>query len=281
MTGDLSAKFIGRRAFELVSALTGLDETISRQLISFGSLWLDNRPQTDPEFALKAGVFRLNLPAYGPKVFYEIDPNRIVYSDRDLMIYHKEAGRPSQGVPHDGQNNVLAAMERQTGLVLRLPHRLDAATSGFLILAVTRQAAGRLGKAFEKGRVAKRYLALCQGEPPNWTDKTTQTMIAKDGPRYVASTNGPGLRATTRFTVLGAAAGQSLFLAEPLTGRTHQIRVHLAFEGYPIIGDTFYGGAAGLRLMLRASGLRLAHPGTGRMLVLGGPWSEEEITGPK
>jgi 23S rRNA-/tRNA-specific pseudouridylate synthase len=274
MDGDVSGPMVGQIALSLVQALTGLPEGEAAALVEFGALWLGRRVAMDPAAELAPGPFRLNIPAYRPQVFYEINPARVVHSDGDLIVYYKEAGRPSQGVPSDARNNVLAAMERRTGLTLRLSHRLDAPTSGLLIIAVTRQAASRLGMAFKNGAVSKRYLALSAGPDPPWREKLLDAAIGKEGGRYQVAEDGLGLSARTKLTFLGRQGENMLFLAEPLTGRTHQIRLHMANEGYPIIGDSFYGGAPARRLMLRASGLRLTHPGHARTLVLGGPWPD-------
>jgi RluA family pseudouridine synthase len=276
--GEIPSALLGAPAWKLVKVLINLNEADSKELVAFGSLWLNNSLTLEPELPLINGHFRLNLPAYGPKLFYEINPERVVYEDKDIIVYNKEAFRPSQGVPHDAQNNVLAAMERRTGLTLRLPHRLDAATSGLLLLAVTREAASRLGRSFQTGKVFKRYLAVSQGPLPDWKEKTLETIITKESGRYQAKNTGAGLRSVTKFTVLDISQGMVLFLAQPLTGRTHQIRLHLAFMNYPILGDTLYGGEKAQRLMLRASGLSFRHPGTGIQMTLGGPWPEADLT---
>ncbi|MDR3203482.1 MAG: RluA family pseudouridine synthase [Deltaproteobacteria bacterium] len=270
--GLVPSQFLGQKPWRLISKLTSLSEIEANELITFGSFWLNDRLCLDCNLKLPEGNFRLNLPNYRPTIFYQINPKRLIYRDEDLLIYFKESGPPSQGVPSDAHNNVLAAMERYTSLTLRLPHRLDAATSGLLILAVNRLSSSRLGKAFESGKVKKRYLALASGSKPNWTTKKVKAKITKISGSYVAKDSGPGYEAETDFTVLESGEGEVLFLAQPLTGRTHQIRLHLAYLGYPIIGDHLYGGLSAPRLMLRASGLKFTHPTLGRPLIFGGPW---------
>jgi 23S rRNA pseudouridine1911/1915/1917 synthase len=274
-------------AGELAARLTRRPPAEAEALVAFGCLWVDDRPFMDPARSL-AGLshFRFNPPAYGPVRFYEADPGRIVHEDDDLLIYHKEAGRPSQGVPYDAHNNVLAALGRLLAgrgrpARLWLPHRLDAETSGLLLLAKNQAAAGAVGRAFQAGQVAKGYLALGLGPRPERNSFPVEAAIAKEGSRYVARASGPGLAARTNFTVLdqrdfGAGGGpelkEVLFRAEPLTGRTHQIRLHLAWAGWPVRGDRFYGRAEAEearpapRLMLAAVSLGLPHPnGTGRL----------------
>jgi 23S rRNA-/tRNA-specific pseudouridylate synthase len=263
----------GRPLYELLMRVTGLDADEAMDLVRFGAMWLDSRQRLDPMIPLPGeGEFRVNLPAYGPVRFHEADPGRIAYEDDWLLVYDKESGRPSQGVPHDAWNNALSAVGRLTGLSLRLPHRLDSGTSGLLIMAKTREAAGRMGKAFQAGKVEKRYLALSEGPGPEWGERLCEASIAKNAGRLIARANGPGLAAATSLTVLARRPGATLMLAVPHTGRTHQIRLHLSFEGHPVAGDRFYGGAPAPRLMLRASGVAFPHPATGAPMVLGGPW---------
>jgi RluA family pseudouridine synthase len=276
--GAVSGAYAGKRAFELVMALSGLDEEASKELVDFGSLWLGGKLALEPEGLLSPGEYRLNLPQYRPRIFYEINPERVVFEDGDLIVYDKEAGCPSQGVPRDARNNVLAAMERRTGKTLRLIHRLDAPTSGLLMIAATKQAASRAAGDLARHAVGKRYLALTRGEPPSWRETVVDAPIGKERSRYVVAEEGRGAPAKTRLTYLAREGELVLFLAEPLTGRTHQIRLHMAKLGYPIIGDEFYGGHLGPRLMLRASGLRLKHPGDASRLLFGGPWEESEIS---
>jgi 23S rRNA-/tRNA-specific pseudouridylate synthase len=290
LEGPIPPHLRGLTTTGLVAFLLKISEAEAETLVAFGALWLDDRPCLDPDQTLAlSGHFRFNPPAYGPVRFYEADPARIIYEDDELLVYNKESGRPSQGVPHDAHNNILAAVRRLLAArgdgnssELRLSHRLDADTSGLILMARTRSAAGALGRAFQEGRVAKRYLALgLGGLPPEKTFRVSAP-VAKAGRIYLVRPEGPGLAAVTDFTARKWAdfpeAGEGLkkvfFLAEPHTGRTHQIRLHLAWSGWPIYGDRFYGRAeieAALpapRLMLASVGLTFIHPGSRRELKL-------------
>jgi len=281
LTGPLPAHLQALTAAGLTTKLAGLAPAEAAELVAFGALWLDDRPCLDPERQLAGHQsFRLNSPAYGPVRFYEADPGRIVFEDRDILIYNKESGRPSQAVPHDAHNNVLAALSRllegrEERPRLWLSHRLDADTSGLLMMARNKEAAGFLGKAFQEGRVAKEYLALGLGPAPKQARFSVEAPIAKEGGRYLVKPKGPGLAARTDFTTLGRLGEgntsqgwcRPLFRAVPLTGRTHQIRLHLAWAGWPILGDRFYGrpeAPPAPRLMLASASLTFSHPRDGR-----------------
>jgi 23S rRNA-/tRNA-specific pseudouridylate synthase len=263
----------GRPLWELCARATGLGPDEARALVAFGAVWLGRGVALDPGHPLPAkGAFRVNFPAYGPREFYEPDPGRVAFEDKDILVYRKEANRPSQAVPYDARNNVLAGLTRQRGVFLRLAHRLDLGTSGLLLLAKSLKAAGFLGKSFQRGQIAKRYLALSSGPPPPWDETEVTAPIARVQNRFVARENGPGLPSRTILRPLAAFEGRVLFLATPRTGRTHQIRLHLSHLGYPIVGDCFYGGAPHPRLMLAASGLAFRHPSSREPMALGGPW---------
>lgn len=271
----------------LTARLTRLPEDEAARLVEFGSVWLDDRPCLDPARPLREhSSFRLNPPVYGPLRFYEADPERIVYEDGHLIAYNKESGRPSQGVPHDAHNNILAALGRLLAgrggrERLWLLHRLDADTSGLLLLAKNKEAAGALGRAFQRGEVEKEYLCLGLGRGAPEKRFSVKNFIAKEGRRYVNRHSGPGLAAHTDFDFLklkGAVGPdgfyEALFRARPHTGRTHQIRLHLAAAGWPVRGDRFYGrpeieaSAPAPRLMLASARLAFIHPVTGEKVDL-------------
>lgn len=288
IAGPVPSHFKEKTVAQLASILFKVSNELAVELVEFGSVWLDDRPCFRPDSTLSGySSFRLNPPVYGPEKFYEADPERIVYEDHDILIYNKESGRPSHGVPYDAYNNVLAASGRLLAgrghkPDLWLLHRLDADTSGLLMMAKNKNAAGILGKAFQEGLVAKEYLCLGLGTTPEKESFEVNAHITKEGRRYVVRPGGPGLKAKTLFSVLDMEDfsindsddkiewKKVLFRAEPLTGRTHQIRLHLAWTGWPIVGDRFYGRPEGdqtspeSRLMLASAGLSFPHPRDGR-----------------
>lgn len=136
---------------------------------------------------------------------------------------------------------------------MRIVHRLDRGTSGVILFPKHRQAAAYLSELFKQGTIQKRYLALVAGTPPaeQWS---ADGPIGKVGTSRYGVMEG-GRHARTLFRSLLTDAGRTLVEARPLTGRTHQIRVHLAAAGLPIVGDTTYGGSVAPRLMLHCAGL--------------------------
>lgn len=154
-------------------------------------------------------------------------------------------------------------------------HRLDQATSGLVIFALNRQTQAALSLAFEQRRVDKRYLAWVggrMGEPQ--ASGEISLPLSADWPQRPRQRVDPigGKAASTRWRVEGHAASgvgagdRCLLTLWPLTGRTHQLRVHLSSVGHPIVGDTLYHGLPAERLMLHAAALDLAHPATGLAL---------------
>jgi len=205
-------------------------------------------------------------------------PPRCLHADGDLLILEKPAGLlcvPGRGP--DKQDALSTRAQRHWPGAL-IVHRLDQATSGLVLMARHASAQRALGRAFAERRIAKHYQAVVQGRPagvpdaegwcqidlpllPDWPSRPRQKVDAAHGKP-----------SQTRWRVLAhdAATGGTRLALMPLTGRTHQLRLHLAHIGHPILGDTLYGGPcaghAAPRLLLHACGLAFQHPGTGQWL---------------
>lgn len=195
----------------------------------------------------------------------------VLHADPWLLAVHKPAGLLSQpGLGPDLADSLITRIQRQWPGA-RLVHRLDQATSGLLLLALDALTHRELSRAFAERRVRKTYLAWVQGCPSRrggWIDAPLArigTRPPRYGPVPVAAGGKPAL---TRWRRLTTGAASSLVLLAPHTGRSHQLRVHLALLGHPIVGDAIYGQAAADGLRLHASGLRLRHPRTGATLRL-------------
>jgi tRNA pseudouridine32 synthase/23S rRNA pseudouridine746 synthase len=193
----------------------------------------------------------------------------VVYLDDTLVAVDKPAGLLSVPGRGDDKQDCAAARVQAWHADARVVHRLDMATSGVLVMARGAGVQRRLGDAFARREVSKRYVAVVQGRMPaahgeidlpiaaDWPNRPRQKVDAVHGK--------PSL---TRYRVLAVdeSGRTSRVELQPLTGRTHQLRVHLHAIGHPIVGDTLYGGPDAPRLMLHACELALPHPATGDTL---------------
>ncbi len=181
-------------------------------------------------------------------------PLDILYEDDYVIALAKPANmptHPSHGHLCDTLANALAYRYRRAEepFVFRPLGRLDRNTSGVVVAAKTRAAAGCLSRALQSGLVRKRYLAIVTGEMPEDGEHTLSAPIYRPETVGIRRAVAPpdiaeavhAVEAITRYRVVATGGGLSLVLCEPLTGRTHQLRVHLAHMGYPILGDDIYG----------------------------------------
>lgn len=166
---------------------------------------------------------------------------------------------------------------------LRFVHRLDAETSGIVLMVKSAGAVKAYSKLFEERQVQKAYLAVVSGSPTrsSWTCKLALRPDSSARGRVktipTRTLHGEAKEAITHFRTLKARSGRALVLAEPITGRTHQIRVHLTESGHPVLDDALYGGsvrAENTDLALRAIKLQYGDPFTGRSVVIEAPWEE-------
>lgn len=201
----------------------------------------------------------------------------VLYEDKDFIAVYKAAGVNSQRTPYQLKGTVEYAVEcymKSIGLKdpSRVVHRLDRGTSGVMFFPKHKQAATMISNLLKEGKVEKTYWALISGSPDeaNWSVDAPIAKMSKF--RYgVALTGKP---ARTLFTVLGEGTRVTAVQAKPLTGRTHQIRVHLAHSGFPIIGDESYGGAPASRMMLHCRSMRFKGP-KGNIIEAVAPLDEE------
>lgn len=171
------------------------------------------------------------------------------------LALDKPAGIPVHPVNRVRENTVIRMLRRQEGDEgLRLVHRLDRETSGVLLVATNVPASRALSMAFEQGRVEKEYLAVVAGRVER-DEGTVDLPIGDGGSKvYVRREAGSGQHALTRFRVERRLAERTLLRVFPRTGRRHQIRVHLAAIGHPVLGDLLYGRPEGDYLELVRSG---------------------------
>lgn len=254
---------------KFASPAVGLSRGMTRALIDFGAVWVNGKVcRRQSQVLQKQDKVTIQAPAYGPVRFYEADQNRIIYEDEYILAYDKEAGIPCQQTPYDGYNHLFGALGRlRKDKYLALHHRLDGPTSGVMVFSINKKANRGLSHAFKKGPMEKNYLAVLKGTPPD-DEWSMNNPIAKRKGGYFCPSDGRGKHAETIFKVLFRGKEQTLVQARPMTGRTHQIRLHAAACGRPVIGDREYGDGRGARLMLHASSLALDHPCTGEPLII-------------
>jgi tRNA pseudouridine32 synthase/23S rRNA pseudouridine746 synthase len=195
----------------------------------------------------------------------------IVLLDEHIAVVDKPAGMPS--VPARTPLDPPSVVERLAAGVgaVEAVHRLDRDTSGLLVLARTPRARAALGRAFEHRDVRKAYLAVVAGALPVDAG-TIHLPLASDPDQPPRQRVDPilGRRAESRWRRLAEAAdgGRRLTLValEPVTGRSHQLRAHLAWLGAPIAGDPLYGAGGSTGLALHAARLAFPHPADGRLI---------------
>ena len=196
----------------------------------------------------------------------------ILHEDRDILVVDKAPGLLTMGT---NREKVKTAYYRLTDYVRKgnsksrervyIVHRLDREVSGILVFA--RSVAAKKALQAQWDRVEKHYLALVHGLPPD-SEGAFSSYLVENGVHSVHSTTDPkrGKLSHTAYKVLGHSQGVSLLDIKLLTGRKHQIRVHLAEHNLPIVGDTKYGGKrpGERRLALHAKSLAFEHPYTGK-----------------
>lgn len=264
--------------------LAGIPRRRARALIDAGKVWLDGRPiRTLSRRLATASVLDLLPPHDGAVQPRESPVVDIMYEDRWLVAVAKPsgvvAGNPRNRAKEEltiGEALALALAARAgRRQEVTLIHRLDRPTSGLVVFALHPRAVRGLAGLWLTGHVDKRYLAAIAGDPGEEPLILTQP-IARDPltpNRFAPSPRGRPARTAIRTLVRGTT--HTLIEARPFTGRSHQLRVHLAAAGWPIAGDTLYGGPPASRLMLHAWGLEFPHPITGERLSLTAPPPQE------
>ncbi len=196
-------------------------------------------------------------------------PLDLLYQDDELILINKPAGLLSvPGKRPEHQDCVESRLSNQ-GIAATLVHRLDMDTSGIMVLAKNKKAHRHLGLQFERRQVSKHYIAVVDGIPDD-------DCGIIDMPLRTDWPNRPkqmvdfclGRPAITHWKVLERNSESSRLMLSPVTGRSHQLRVHLNEMGHPILGDRFYGsgniGYGISRLLLHAQSIELFHPSDGR-----------------
>jgi len=208
----------------------------------------------------------------------------VLYKDDDVIAVNKPAGLPTQGGTGQTRHldGMLDALRFDSSHRPRLVHRLDKDTSGVLLLGRSPNAAGVLAASFQTRETDKRYFALVKGVPkvPDGRISLRMDKVAVKGHERMVS-SADGKNSVTDYMVVERAAQETAWLAlKPLTGRTHQLRLHCAELGHPIVGDGKYGGAESFlsgvisrKMHLHSRFISFPHP-DGGMLTVTAPLSE-------
>jgi 23S rRNA pseudouridine1911/1915/1917 synthase len=208
----------------------------------------------------------------------------IAFEDRWLVVAEKPPGVLSQPAEHSDEDElafdqlVLLGLALRDGRrpFLRMVHRLDRLTSGLVLFARNRQALPKLTRAWARGEVDRRYLAVVEGRPEFETTDIDRPIARDPAHAWRFRVSDGGKPAVTRVRVMESRP-ESISVVECrlVTGRTHQVRVHLAAIGHPVVGDRLYGSLRSdlaRRPLLHAAALELPHPGSGEPLrVLSAP----------
>jgi len=279
----------------LLARLKGVPKSRIYRIIRKGEVRV-NKKREKPDYKLQTGDL-VRIPPVRVAAPNEQQPpgeallalleDAILYADDAIIIINKPAGLPVHGGTGVKVGLIEALRYRHPEAAgLELAHRLDKGTSGCLLLARQGKTLKNLGAQFRENTVHKTYHALVAGA---WPEAITEVgaalkrQEAQGGERFV-SVDTEGKKALTRFRILEMFAEASLVQARPVTGRTHQIRVHAQLAGHPIIGDEKYAeddsnrhfAKLGIRrLCLHARELSLTHPETGKTLTVRAPYDSQ------
>ncbi|MFT3777216.1 MAG: RluA family pseudouridine synthase [Ottowia sp.] len=297
--GDVEAES-ERRAFTVAADLHGqrLDRALAAlvpefsrsylsQLVGEGTVQLGGQPVRKPAHKVRAGdqlAVELRPTPMSQAFVPQAIPLNVVHEDAHLLVIDKPAGlvvHPAAGHWSGTLLNALLARDAQAARLPRagIVHRLDKDTSGLMVVARTRAAMDALVARIAAREVRREYLALAHRSWAGLPGREVDAPIGRDARNrlrmaVVDLQRQPGKPAQTRLELIANAPQGCLVRALLRTGRTHQIRVHMAHLGHPLVGDALYGGAsaAGLaRQALHARRLAFEHPVTGAALAFEAP----------
>lgn len=288
---EIDDDFAGQRIDNfLLARLKNVPKSMIYRIVRKGEVRV-NKKRIKPEYKIQEGDIVRVPPVKLPESTAPELPNVklakvselescIIYEDDHLLILNK----PSGTAVHGGSGLKFGAIEalralRPEARFLELVHRIDRDTSGILLIAKKRSALRRLQEQFRNKTVQKYYFALVMGEWKS-TCKVVNAPLLKNEVNSIVRVNPNGKPSETRFKILEKFEQATLIQASPITGRTHQIRVHAQYTGHPIGWDDRYGdrrfdaysGKFGLdRLFLHAANIKFTHPSTEELMDINAP----------
>ncbi|MEC7306711.1 23S rRNA pseudouridine(955/2504/2580) synthase RluC [Vibrio crassostreae] len=299
---DIDEDMAGQRIDNFLrNQLKNIPKSMIYRIVRKGEVRV-NKKRIKAEYKLKAGdLVRIPPVTIEEKVEENVPSTKlnkvseleqcIIYEDDHMLILNK----PSGTAVHGGSGLKFGAIEalralRPDARFLELVHRIDRDTSGILLVAKKRSALRHLQAQFREKTVQKYYFALVMGEWKN-SCKVVNAPLLKNEVNSIVRVNPNGKASETRFKVLEKFQEATLIQASPITGRTHQIRVHTQYTGHPIAWDDRYGdrrfdaytGKVGLdRLFLHAANIKFTHPGSEEKMDISAPMErrlEKALTG--
>jgi len=273
--------WLGERLDVFLAGTTELSRRAARRLVADGLVQRNGEALRVQSRTLEAGdVVDVNLPPMelGALAIPEIDVPDILFEDRLLLVAAKAAGvlsQPAEDQPPDElsfDQQILLSLAAREGRrpFLRMVHRLDRVTSGAVLFARDPEALPTISRLWSEGRVERLYLAVVEGHPPTEGIEIDRPIARDRSHRWRFHCHTGGKPARTRVRVVARLeGGLSIVRCQLLSGRTHQVRVHLSEFGFPVLGDRLYRSrrsAEAGRPLLHAASLTLPHPTTGERL---------------
>jgi 23S rRNA pseudouridine955/2504/2580 synthase len=276
----------------LLRRLKGVPKSHIYRVVRSGEVRV-NSGRVKPDYRLRLGdkvrVPPVRVSASGSKPSAKSETFPIVFEDPSLLVIDKPSGvavHGGSGVSYGVIESLRAA--RPEAKMLELAHRLDRDTSGLLVIAKKRSALVELHRMLREGEIEKIYVAVVKGVPAKKHFEIREALhkyVNAKGERRVSVKEG-GMEAVTKVKLVESSPGLSVLQLRLMTGRTHQIRVHLAHAGHPVLGDDKYGDfelnralarQAVKRLFLHARRLAFKHPIEGKRIVLESPLPDDML----
>jgi 23S rRNA pseudouridine1911/1915/1917 synthase len=263
----------GLRIDKAIAALTEISRLKARKCLDAGSVYLNGRRHHLASFLVKKGDLIEIFIDFQPSISTFPQPE-ILFADDYLLAVDKPQGIPATATQQAEAGTLPSILKRMLDLKSRpLPaHRLDRLTSGVMLLGKDKATALKLAAQFAEHSARKIYLAAAQGIPKLTEGEIDARIGRHPTDSLLRRISEDGKPAKTLYKILGRKNEMTLLSLEPLTGRTHQIRLHLRYLGCPVIGDPVYGiKQQGFTMMLHAYRLVFRHPQTGDELTITAP----------